>query len=156
MNAALERKETLSKIAAEEKAKHLQALKEVEDAKNLLDKEVYERKIAELKALKESSEKQKIVDALLYNDRRYRRYTEDEIKIATDFFSENSVIGEGKYGKVYKCNIDHTPVAVKVLWPDAVSKKNEFLKEVILAQHCFFNNHKEKASLFYYAYHYDY
>ncbi|XP_031255691.1 U-box domain-containing protein 34 [Pistacia vera] len=135
VNAALERKETLSKIAAEEKAKHLQVLKEVEEAKKLLDKEAYERQIAEVKAQKESSEKQKIVDALLYNDRRYRRYTKDEIEVATDFFSENNVIGEGGYGKVYKCNIDHTPVAVKVLWPDAVKKKDEFLKEVeVLSQ----------------------
>ncbi|TXG61604.1 hypothetical protein EZV62_012967 [Acer yangbiense] len=69
VNAALDRKETMSKIAAEEKAKHLQALKEVEDAKDLLVKETYGREVAELNALKESSEKQQIIDALLSSDR---------------------------------------------------------------------------------------
>ncbi|KAI9191424.1 hypothetical protein LWI28_008335 [Acer negundo] len=65
----------------------------------------------------------------------YRRYSREELEAATDFFSENNVIGEGGYGKVYKCNLDHTPVAVKVLWPDAINKKDEFLKEVeVLSQ----------------------
>lgn len=130
VNAALERNKTLRKIASEAKEKHLQALKEVEDAKHFLVKEAYDRKIAELNVLKESLEKQKIVDALLLNDGRYRRYTRDEIEVATDFFSEFYVIGEGGYGKVYKCSLDHTPVAVKVVSPDAVNKEDEFLKEV--------------------------
>lgn len=135
VKAALERKETLRKIAAEAKEKHLQALKEVEDAKHLLVKEAYDRKIAELNVLKESLEKQKIVDALLLNDGRYRRYTRDEIEVATNFFSEFYVIGEGGYGKVYKCRLDHTPVAVKVVSPGAVNKEDEFLKEVeVLSQ----------------------
>ncbi|KAK4852877.1 hypothetical protein QYF36_000637 [Acer negundo] len=135
VDAALDRKETLSKIAAEEKAKHLQALKEVEDAKDLLVKETYGREVAELNARKESSEKQQIIDALISSDLRYRRYSREELEAATDFFSENNVIGEGGYGKVYKCNLDHTPVAVKVLWPDAINKKDEFLKEVeVLSQ----------------------
>jgi hypothetical protein len=133
VNAALEREETLRKIAAEEKAKYLEAMKEVEEAKNLLAKEAYERKIAEVKALTESIEKEKIVDALFSGDKRYRRYTRDEIEAATDLFSESKVIGEGGYGKVYKCSLHHTPVAVKVLRHDAIDKKEEFLKEVILA-----------------------
>lgn len=135
VNAALERKETLRKIASEAKEKHLQALKEVQDAKHFLVKEAYDRKIAELNVLKESLEKQKIVDALLLNDGRYRAYTRDAIEVATDFFSEFYVIGEGGYGKVYKCSLDHTPVAVKVVSPDAVNKEDEFLKEVeVLSQ----------------------
>lgn len=138
MNDALEREETLRKIAAEEKAKYLKAMEEVEEARNLLAKEAYEKKLAEVEALKESIEKQKIVDALFSSDKRYRRYTRYEIEAATDLFSVSNVIGEGGYGKVYKCSLHHTPVAVKVLRPDAVEKKQgflkeEFLKEVILA-----------------------
>lgn len=138
MNDALEREETLRKIAAEEKAKYLKAMEEVQEARNLLAKEAYEKKLAEVDALKESIEKQKIVDALFSSDRRYRRYTRDEIEAATDMFSVSNVIGEGGYGKVYKCSLHHTPVAVKVLRPDAIEKKQgflkeEFLKEVILA-----------------------
>ncbi|OMO67262.1 hypothetical protein CCACVL1_20665 [Corchorus capsularis] len=135
VNAAVEREETFRKIAAEEKAKYLQAMKEVEEAKNLLSREAYERNVAELNALKESLEKQKIVDALFCSDRRYRKYTREEIEVATDFFSESNVIGQGGYGKVYKCSLHRTPVAVKVLQPDAVDRKQEFLKEVeVLSQ----------------------
>ncbi|KAJ7955918.1 Protein kinase domain [Quillaja saponaria] len=135
VNAAQEREETLRKIATKEKAKHLKALKELEEAKNLLANESYERKLAELNALKESTEKKKIVDAVFLNDKRYRKYTRDEIEVATNFFSEDNVIGGGGYGKVYKCSLDHTPVAVKVLRQDAMHKKLEFLKEVeILSQ----------------------
>ncbi|KAH8505388.1 hypothetical protein H0E87_012589 [Populus deltoides] len=130
VNAALEREETLKRIAAEEKARYLQAIEEVEEAKDLLAKEANGRQIAERNALNESLEKQKIVDAVFLNDRRYKRYTKDEIELATGFFSDSNVIGEGSYGKVYKCNLDHTPVAVKVFCPDAVNKKQEFLREV--------------------------
>ncbi|CAJ2649910.1 unnamed protein product [Trifolium pratense] len=135
INASLKREETLRKIAAEEKAKYLKVMKELEESKSIFAKESYERQMAELNVLRESIEKQRIVDTLLSNDRRYRKYTMDEIKIATNNLSEALVIGEGGYGKVYKCNLDHTPVAVKVLHHDTINKKSEFLKEVeILSQ----------------------
>ncbi|KAI5415222.1 U-box domain-containing protein 34 [Lathyrus oleraceus] len=135
INASLKREETLRKIAAEEKAKYLKVMKELEESKSMFAKESYERQMAELNVLKESIEKQRIVDTLLSNDRRYRKYTMDEIKIATNNLSGDLVIGEGGYGKVYKCNLDHTPVAVKVLHQETINKKAEFLKEVeILSQ----------------------
>lgn len=132
VNAAKKREENLRKIAAEEKGKHMEAEKEVEIARKLLSKEVYERQIAELKALQQSLEKKRIVDALLSSDGRYRRFTRREIEVATDYFSESKMIGEGAYGKVYKGDLDHTPVAIKVLHSDASEKKEEFLKEVFL------------------------
>jgi serine/threonine protein kinase len=46
-------------------------------------------------------------------------------------FSEKLKIGEGGYGPVYKCDLDHTPVAVKVLSPDAAQGKSQFQQEVI-------------------------
>ncbi|KHN17687.1 U-box domain-containing protein 34 [Glycine soja] len=135
VNASLKREEILRKFAAEEKTKYLKVMKELEEAKNKFSKESYERQMAELDVLRESIERQRIVDTLLSNDRRYRKYTMDEIKLATNFFAEDLIIGEGGYGKVYKCNLDHTPVAVKVLHQDAINKKEEFLKEVeILSQ----------------------
>ncbi|XP_031093578.1 U-box domain-containing protein 34 [Ipomoea triloba] len=135
VDAAQKREENLRRLAAEEKEKHLKAEKEVEMARKLLDKETYERRVAELKALKESLEKCSAVDALLSCDGRYRRYTRDEIEVATDCFSESKLIGEGGYGKVYKGNLDHTPVAIKVLHSDASEKTQEFLTEVeVLSQ----------------------
>ncbi|MCE3217053.1 hypothetical protein HAX54_010195 [Datura stramonium] len=129
VNAAKEREESLRKTAAEVKKKHVEIEKEVEIARKLLAKEACERQIAELKALQQSLDKQKVVDALLSCDGRYRRLTREEIQVATDFFSESKMIGEGGYEKVYKGNLDHTPVTIEVLHPDASQKKEEFLKK---------------------------
>uniref|UniRef100_A0A803MRM2 Serine/threonine-protein kinase n=1 Tax=Chenopodium quinoa TaxID=63459 RepID=A0A803MRM2_CHEQI len=137
INAATEREETMKKIAEQEKMKLLRAEKDAQAAKNLLAKESYERQIAELNALKEFKERQKIVEALISNERRLRRYTPDEIRVATEDFSEEKIIGEGGYGKVYRGTLDHTPVAIKVLERDATDKKEEFLREIrILSQLC--------------------
>lgn len=130
VNTALEREETLRKIAAQQKARHSAVLKDIEKAKCLLANEEYKRQIAELNALKESLEKQKVVNEVLLGDKRCRRYSRYEIEMATDNFSKSKVIGEGAYGKVYKCNLDHTPVAVKVLRSDTYERKEEFLREV--------------------------
>ncbi|KFK27262.1 hypothetical protein AALP_AA8G359100 [Arabis alpina] len=132
---ALEKEEILRKAAAEEKEKHLKAVKEVEEAKSMLAKEFCDRQLAELDALKQSIEKQKVIDQLFLRDGRYRKYTKEEIAAATDNFSSRKIIGEGGYGKVYKCSLDHTPVALKVLKPDSVEKKEEFLREIsVLSQ----------------------
>lgn len=61
---------------------------------------------------------------------RYRMYTIEEIETATDNFSQSLKIGEGGYGPVYKCYLDHTRVAVKVLRPDAAQGRNQFQQEV--------------------------
>ncbi|KAG5547140.1 hypothetical protein RHGRI_012981 [Rhododendron griersonianum] len=135
VNDALRREEIYRKIAKEEQTKHLEALKEIERARNSLAKEACEKKRAERTAAQESLEKKKIMDALWSNDRRYRRYTRDEIEIATDSLSKTKMIGEGSYGKVYRCDLDKTPVAVKVLHSDASEKKNEFMTEIqVLSQ----------------------
>ncbi|KAL6507177.1 hypothetical protein OROHE_022076 [Orobanche hederae] len=86
VNAAQKREQNLRKIGSIEKEKYLEAQKEVEKAKELLGKETYERQIAELKIRRESLEKKRIVDALLSSDRRYRRYTRDDIQLATALF----------------------------------------------------------------------
>ncbi|KAA8520994.1 hypothetical protein F0562_011667 [Nyssa sinensis] len=83
-----------------------------------------------MKALKELEEKNKVLNALAKSDVRYRRYTIEEIEAATEFFSESRKIGEGGYGPVYKCYLDHTPVAVKVLRPDAAQGRSQFQQEV--------------------------
>ncbi|RAL51019.1 hypothetical protein DM860_005375 [Cuscuta australis] len=61
---------------------------------------------------------------------RYRRYSIDDIEEATEYFSESRKIGEGGYGPVFKCYLDHTVVAVKVLRPDAAQGRAQFQQEV--------------------------
>ncbi|KAK9705456.1 hypothetical protein RND81_07G058700 [Saponaria officinalis] len=135
INVAKEREEKLRRKAKQEKMKLLEAAKEVEEARELLAKESSDREKAEQIALKESEERKRIVEELISREKRSRKYTVDEIKVATDCFSKSKVIGEGIYGKVYKGCLDHTPVAIKVLQSDATDKKEEFLKEVeILTQ----------------------
>ncbi|XP_019198806.1 PREDICTED: U-box domain-containing protein 52-like [Ipomoea nil] len=63
-------------------------------------------------------------------DFRYRKYTIEEIEEATERFAVSRKIGEGGYGPVFKCILDHTNVAVKVLRPDATQGMSQFHKEV--------------------------
>lgn len=85
---------------------------------------------AERRAHMESEEKRKMMDKLVNNEVRYRRYTIEEIEAATEYFSDSRKIGEGGYGPVYKCILDHTEVAIKVLRPDAAQGRSQFQQEV--------------------------
>jgi len=69
-------------------------------------------------------------DALESADQRCRGYSIEEIKFATDFFSESLKIGEGGYGPVYKGSLDHTTVAIKVLQTDTAQGRDEFQREI--------------------------
>lgn len=116
-----------------EREKVLEAIKEVEEAKQVSVKEAQHRHKAELVRI--SSELSKTIDGYFLNSKWCRRYSKNEIEVATDNFSEAKKIGEGGCGYVYKCNLDHTLVAVKVLRQDARDKEAEFLREVkILSQ----------------------
>ncbi|KAL5974215.1 hypothetical protein ACLOJK_030878 [Asimina triloba] len=117
-------------IAEKEKAKCKAALEAADAAQRIAELEAQKRINAEMKAVKESEEKNKALDALANNDVRYRKYTIEEIEVATEFFAENRKIGEGGYGPVYRCSLDHTPVAIKVLRPDAAQGRSQFQQEV--------------------------
>lgn len=60
----------------------------------------------------------------------YRRYTVEDIQKATNNFSDALKIGEGGYGPVYKCKLDHTVVAIKVLGSDPAQGMKQFHQEV--------------------------
>lgn len=122
--------ETALAIAEKERAKSKAAIEAAEAQKRIAELEAQKRLNAEMKALRESEEKKKLLDALVNVDVRYRRYTIEEIEAATDFFAESLKIGEGGYGPVFKCLLDHTPVAVKVLRPDAQQGRSQFQREV--------------------------
>ncbi|XP_027344842.1 U-box domain-containing protein 35-like [Abrus precatorius] len=122
--------EAAQAVAEQEKARSKAARETAEAAKQIARVESNRRESVELKALKEAEEMRKQLDSLTQTDKRYRRYTIEEIEKATDFFSESRKIGEGGYGPVYKCYLDHTPAAVKVLRPDSAQGKSQFQQEV--------------------------
>ncbi|XP_050892027.1 U-box domain-containing protein 52 [Lathyrus oleraceus] len=117
-------------VAEKEKARSKAAIEAAEAQRRIAELEAQKRINAEMKALRESEEKRKVVDALTSKDVRYRRYAIEEIEAATNFFADSLKIGEGGYGPVYKCLLDHTPVAVKVLRPDAQQGRSQFQREV--------------------------
>ncbi|KAL9442715.1 hypothetical protein AB3S75_016151 [Citrus x aurantiifolia] len=117
-------------IAEKEKAKSRAAIEAAEAAQRIAELESQKRISAEMKALKEAEEKKKALDALAQSDVRYRKYSIEEIEAATEFFTDTRKIGEGGYGPVYKCYLDHTPVAIKVLRPDAAQGRSQFQQEV--------------------------
>ncbi|XP_022737175.1 U-box domain-containing protein 35 [Durio zibethinus] len=117
-------------IAEKEKARSKAAIEAAQAAQRIAEIEAQKRVNAEMKALKESEEKRKALDALANSDFRYRKYTIEEIEAATQFFSQSLKIGEGGYGPVYKARLDHTPVAIKVLRPDAAQGRSQFQQEV--------------------------
>ncbi|KAF0901888.1 hypothetical protein E2562_006499 [Oryza meyeriana var. granulata] len=132
---ALQREVLLKQKVADEKTKHLEAVTEVEMAKTLLTQEAYSKHKAEIVANMVTAEKTKVMDALLSTGKSCRRYSRREIQLATDNFSDAKKIGEGGYGNVYRCTLDHTEVAVKVIQQDSSDKIDEFLREVeILSQ----------------------
>ncbi|KAK7283183.1 hypothetical protein RIF29_12551 [Crotalaria pallida] len=117
-------------LAAQEKAKALAAWQEAEESRKRAELEAQKRREAELKAKKEAEEKDRALDALARKDTRYRKYTIQEIEIATEQFAESKKIGEGGYGPVYKGKLDHTAVAIKILSPDASQGRKQFNQEV--------------------------
>ncbi|CAL4975632.1 unnamed protein product [Urochloa decumbens] len=117
-------------VAEMEKAKCRAAMEAAEAAQRLADLEAQRRRNAEVRARREADEKVRALDAITGHDFRYRRYHIDEIEMATERFSEALKIGEGGYGPVYRASLDHTPVAIKVLRPDAHQGRKQFQQEV--------------------------
>lgn len=113
-----------------EKAKCRAAIEAAEAAQRIAELEAQKRLKAERKAKREAEQKRRALDALAHSGVRYRKYSIEEIKAATGYFSESLKIGEGGYGPVYRACLDHTPVAIKVLSPDASQGKKQFQQEV--------------------------
>ncbi|KAK7251468.1 hypothetical protein RIF29_34699 [Crotalaria pallida] len=82
------------------------------------------------KTMNSESDRKKIGDTISQGPERYRRYSIEEIKEATSNFALSLKIGEGGYGPVYRCELDHTPVAIKMLKADATQGRSQFQQEV--------------------------
>ncbi|XWS20590.1 hypothetical protein CRYUN_Cryun31cG0115500 [Craigia yunnanensis] len=114
----------------EEGAKIKAAIEAAEAAQKIAESGSRRRLNLEVEALRETVEMKKVLDTLSNSNIKYRRYTIEEIEEATDGFTPSQKIGEGGYGPVYWCYLDHTSVAVKVLRPDAAQGRLQFLQEI--------------------------
>ncbi|KAI3455593.1 hypothetical protein Pfo_012256 [Paulownia fortunei] len=112
--------ETALAIVEREKLMCKAAVEVAHKAQRIAELESEKRKHAEMKFKQESEEKQKAIDALAHSEIRYRRYTMDEIEVATNYFSGSEKIAI----------LDHTPVAIKVLRPDMSQGEKQFQREV--------------------------
>ncbi|XP_048329704.1 U-box domain-containing protein 35 [Ziziphus jujuba] len=117
-------------LAEKEKAKCKAAIEAAEAAQRIAELEAQKRMNAEMKAHREAEERKKAQGTGVHTDLRYRKYTIEEIEKATDDFTETRKIGEGGYGPVYRGELDHTAVAIKVLRPDAAQGRSQFQREV--------------------------
>ncbi|XP_048428408.1 U-box domain-containing protein 34 [Pyrus x bretschneideri] len=117
-------------VAEKEKARCKAAMEAADAAKRIAEFESNKRVNAESKALREAEDMRKLLSNLAHTDDKYRRYSIEEIEEATEHFLPSRKVGEGGYGPVYKCYLNHTPVAVKVLRPDAAQGRSQFQKEI--------------------------
>ncbi|CAL0321860.1 unnamed protein product [Lupinus luteus] len=122
--------ETALAMAEKEKAKVKAALEAAEKAMKMAEKESRRRLKAEKMAKREAKEKDWALTALASKDFRCREYTIEDIEKATEKFSPSLKIGEGGYGPVFKGQLDHTPVAIKLLNPEASQGRKQFQQEV--------------------------
>ncbi|KAH0461752.1 hypothetical protein IEQ34_009327 [Dendrobium chrysotoxum] len=116
-------------LVEREKAKCKAAMEAAHAQQKIAELEAQKRRKIEMEAFKEAEERKNAMDTFVPTV-RYRRYTVEEIEVATKHFSESLKIGEGGYGPVYRCYLDHTPIAVKVLRPDAARGRIQFQLEV--------------------------
>ncbi|XP_042487823.1 U-box domain-containing protein 35-like [Macadamia integrifolia] len=119
------KEEEARELARQEKEKHKEARKEAEYIKKRAEREASQRKQEEIKANRDATEKKKLEKALASPVQPYLIFTWEEIVSATSSFSENLRIGMGAYGTVYKCSLNYTTAAVKVLH----SKESRWTKQ---------------------------
>lgn len=60
----------------------------------------------------------------------FSEFTVTEIHDATEDFDPSYKIAEGAYGRIYKCILRHTEVAIKVLHQNCLQGPSEFQQEV--------------------------
>ncbi|XP_024994125.1 U-box domain-containing protein 35-like [Cynara cardunculus var. scolymus] len=116
-------------IAEKEKAKGQADMEKAEAARRIAELESQKRVAAEMQAFSTHVNKEDLA-SVPDNQFKYRRYTIEEIEEATEFFAQSRKIGEGGYGPVFRGSLNHTPVAIKVLRPDAAQGRSQFQQEV--------------------------
>uniref|UniRef100_A0A803KR57 RING-type E3 ubiquitin transferase n=3 Tax=Chenopodium quinoa TaxID=63459 RepID=A0A803KR57_CHEQI len=114
-------------VAELERQKCQAALNAAQMTERLIEMETRKRKIVEERAAKQEENGQRTRSSSQVS---HREYTFKEIEVATNNFSDTLKIGEGGYGPVYRAVLQHTPVAIKVLRPDASQGLKQFQQEI--------------------------
>lgn len=130
LNEIIAKEELAKESLRQEREKYEAAKREADYLKECAEREAAERIDMEMKAVHAVQEKEKLESALTGSTPQYYKFTWDEIVSATLSFSEDLKIGMGAYGAVYKCNLHHTVVAVKVLHSKDNRKNKQFQQEV--------------------------
>jgi serine/threonine protein kinase len=105
-------------------------LKDKEDAIQRLQKDANNAIKEKEAAIKERDEARERLKRGPPPGRKFTRYTIQELKAATNNFSEDAVIGEGCYGIVYKGQFHVTPVAIKLLKVNWFEGSSRFQREM--------------------------
>ncbi|KAL9249750.1 U-box domain-containing protein [Drosera capensis] len=126
----IDREEKAKELAKLEREKAQAASHAAHKAWESAQKEAYQRKYAEQKAIHEAKEAEKLKTVFMVSKRRYQHFTKEEIVSATSSFSPSLRIGSGSFGTVYKCELHHTTVAVKILDSEEGSESKQFHQEL--------------------------
>ncbi|KAH7855014.1 hypothetical protein Vadar_020269 [Vaccinium darrowii] len=122
--------EEAKELAIQEEVKCETVRQEVEYVKEYAEGEAAERDEAANKALKKAKKKEKLENAQGGPLQQYQKFEWEDIVSATSNFSENLKIGYGAYGTVYKCSLNHTTAAVKVLHSKEAHRNKQFQQEL--------------------------
>ncbi|KAK9144569.1 hypothetical protein Sjap_004472 [Stephania japonica] len=124
------REEKARELANLEKEKHEVAEREAELVRESAEREASQKRYVELRIKYDAKEIEKLEKALMSQDLHYKKFTWEEIVSATSSFSDDFRIGMGAYGTVYKCNLRHIKVAVKVLHAKEAYRIKQFQREL--------------------------
>ncbi|WZY84690.1 hypothetical protein YC2023_031074 [Brassica napus] len=127
------REEYAEEAVEMERERQEEAENEAELVRECVEREAEERLEAEARAEEVRKEKQRLEDALEggpLQRQQYMKFEWEDIVHATSSFSDELKIGTGGYGSVYRCNLHHTTVAVKVLHSDKSSLTKQFHQEL--------------------------
>ncbi|KAJ4894770.1 U-box domain-containing protein 51 [Raphanus sativus] len=127
------REEDEEDVVEMERERQEEAEKEAELVRICVERETGDKLEAQARAEEVRKEKQRLEDALEggpLQRQQYMKFEWEEIVQATSSFSDELKIGMGGYGSVYRCNLHHTTVAVKVLHSDKSNLTKQFHQEL--------------------------
>ena len=145
------REEYAEEAVEMERERQEEAENEAELVRESVERETEERLEAEARAEEVRKEKQRLEDALEggpLQRQQYMKFEWEDIVQATSSFSDELKIGTGGYGSVYRCNLHHATVAVKVLHSDKSSLTKQFHQEVNKLHFFFYFFNLEEYLLF--------